>query len=44
MKFNTIQEIKSKIKNGEPLNWVDNALLSGFTPDEIKNMVEANLE
>ena len=40
MKFNNIQTIKEKIKNEEPLNWVDNALLSGFSKEEIIKMSE----
>ena len=40
MKFNNIQTIKEKINNDEPLTWVDNALLSGFSEDEIIEMSE----
>ena len=40
MKFNNIQTIKNKINNEEPLTWVDNALLSGFSKDEIIKMSE----
>ena len=40
MKFNNIQTIKEKIRNEEPLSWVDNALLSGFSKEEIIKMSE----
>ena len=40
MKFNNIQTIKEKIRNEEPLTWVDNALLSGFSKEEIIKMSE----
>ena len=44
MKFNNIQTIKNKINNDEPLTWVDNALLSGFSKDEIIKMSETKKE
>ena len=40
MKFNNIKIINEKIRNEEPLSWVDNALLSGFSKDEILEMSE----
>ena len=40
MKFNSIQSIKNKINNEEPLTWIDNAILSGFIKDAIIKMSE----
>lgn len=40
MKFNNMNTIKQKIRNEEPLSWVDNALLSGFSKEEIIKMSE----
>lgn len=40
MKFNNINTIKQKIRNEETLSWVDNALLSGFSKEEIIKMSE----
>ncbi len=44
MKFNHIQTIKEKIRNEKPLSWVDNALLSGFSKEEIIKMSEPKKE
>ena len=44
MKFNNIQNIKEKIRNEEPLTWIDNAILSGFSKEEIIKMSEPKKE
>ena len=40
MKINNTKTIQEKINNDEPLTWVDNALLSGFSKEEIIKMSE----
>ena len=44
MKFNNIQIIKNKINNDEPLTWLDNAILSGFSKKEIIKMSKPKKE
>lgn len=44
MKFNNINTIKEKIRNEEALSWIDNALLSGFSKEEIIKMSEPKNE
>lgn len=39
-----VYEIHQKIINGKKVNWMENALYAGFSPEEIVRMVEANLE
>lgn len=39
-----LYEIHEKIINGKKVNWMENALYAGFSPDEICEMVEANLQ
>lgn len=39
-----LYEIHQKILNGKKVSWMENALYAGFSPEEIVEMVEANLE
>lgn len=39
-----VYEIHQKIINGKNVSWMENALYAGFSPEEICQMVEANLE
>ena len=39
-----LYEIHQKILNGKKVSWMENALYAGFSPDEICQMVEANIK
>lgn len=43
-KYPNMYDVVAKVEAGKPTNWIENAILAGFTPDEIETMIEANLE
>lgn len=43
-KYPNIYDVVAKVEAGKPTNWIENAILAGFTPEEIEAMIEANLE
>ena len=44
VKYPNVYDVIAKVEAGKPTNWIENAILAGFTPDEIEAMIEANLE
>ena len=43
-KYPNMYDVVAKVQAGKPTNWIENAILAGFTPEEIEAMIEANLE
>lgn len=44
VKYPNVYDVIAKVEAGKPTNWIENAILAGFTPDEIEAMIETNLE
>lgn len=44
MKYPNYYDVEAKIQEGKTTTTWENAILAGFTPDEIEAMIEANLE